>query len=84
MEELSRSKIKVNYEIVETKEPITTMSYDEENEYYVSGYDVRNVIDPYIAQGKYDHIFIAFRTGDMNKQNAIRVNDWVGLRLNGI
>lgn len=79
MEELSRNKIKVNYEIVETKEPIRTMSYDEENGYYVSGYDVRNVIDSYIAQGKYDHIFIAFRTGDMNKKNAIQVNDWIGL-----
>lgn len=84
MEELSRNKIKVNYEIVETKEPIRTMSYDEENGYYVSGYDVRNVIDSYIAQGKYDHIFIAFRTGDMNKKNAIQVNDWIGLRVNGI
>ena len=84
MEELSRNKIKVNYEIVETKEPITNMSYDEENGYYVSGYDVRNVIDTYITQGKYDHIFIAFRTGDMNKQNAIQVNDWIGLRFNGI
>lgn len=79
IEELSKNKIKVNYEIMETKQPITTMSYDEENGYYVSAYDVKNVIDPYVKQGRYDHIFIAFRTGDMNKQGAIQVNDWIGL-----
>lgn len=79
MEELSRNKIKVNYEVVETQIPITNMSYDKENGYYVSGYDVKNVIDTYIKQGKYDYIFIAFRTGDINKQNVIQTKDWIGL-----
>lgn len=79
MEELSKNKIKVNYDIVETSKPIKNISYDEENGYYVSGYDVKDVIDPYIKQGKYDHIFIAFRTGDINKKEKIQVNDWIGL-----
>ena len=79
MEQMSLGKIKVNYDIVETTTPITHMSYDEENGYYVSGYDVKDVIDEYINQGKYDHIFIAFRTGDMNQKGAIPVNDWIGL-----
>lgn len=77
--ELSENKMNVTYEMVETQLPITSMSYDEENGYYVSAYDVRNVIDEYIDKGIYDHIFIAFRTGDINAKDEIPVNDWIGL-----
>lgn len=79
MEELSRQKIKVSYDIVEVKEPITSMSYDEENGYFVAPYNVKDVIDKYISLGKYDHIFVAFRTGDINSKEEIPVNDWIGL-----
>lgn len=79
MKELSKGKIEISYDIVEVKEPITSMSYDDENGYYVSPYDVRNVIDNYISDGNYDHIFVAFRTGDINAKNEIPVNDWIGL-----
>ena len=78
MQEMTNNKIKVEYDILESQTPITNMSYDEENGYFVSGYDVKNVIDEYIKQGKYDHIFIAFRTGDINKKNG-NTNDWIGL-----
>lgn len=79
MEEMTAKKIKVSYDILEEVKPITNISYDDENGYYVSGYDVKDVLDPYIEQGKYDHIFIAFRTGDINQKGAIPVNDWIGL-----
>lgn len=79
MEEMSKRKIRVNYDIKEIETPIKSMSHDEENGYFVSPYDVKNVIDEYIALGKYDHIFIAFRTGDINAKNEIPVNDWIGL-----
>ena len=79
MNELSKNKISVDYDIVEVKEPIRTMSYDEENGYFVAPYDVKDVIDEYIELGKYDHIFIAFRTGDINSKEEIPVNDWIGL-----
>ncbi len=79
MQEMSAGKIKVEYDIVESNTPITSMSHDEENGYYVSGYNVKEVIDPFIAQGKYDHIFVAFRTGDINQQGLIPINDWIGL-----
>lgn len=79
METMSQGKMKVNYDIVEIDKPITTMSYDEENGYYVSPYDIKDVLDKYIKEGKYDHIFIAFRTGDINSKEEIPVNDWIGL-----
>ena len=79
MEEMSKGKMKVKYDIKETTQPITELTYDEDNGYYVSGYNVKDVIDPYIEQGIYDHIFIVFRTGDINQKGAIPVNDWIGL-----
>ena len=79
MQEMTGGKIKVSYDIKETTKPITQLTYDEDNGYYVSGYNVREVIDPYIEKGVYDHIFIVFRTGDINQKGAIPVNDWIGL-----
>lgn len=79
METMSQGKMKVSYDVVEIDKPITTMSYDEENGYYVSPYDIKDVLDKYIKEGKYDHIFIAFRTGDINSKEEIPVNDWIGL-----
>ncbi len=79
MEEMSKGKMKVNYNVQEVQTPITSMSYDKENGYFVSPYDVKEVIEKYIETGKYDHIFIAFRTGDINAKNEIPVNDWIGL-----
>lgn len=79
MQEMTNGKIKVAYDIKETEEPITELTYDEDNGYYVSGYNVKKVIDSYIKQGIYDHIFVVFRTGDINQKGAIPVNDWIGL-----
>lgn len=79
IQEMSLQKMKVEYDIVEVATPITSLTYDEENGYYVSGYNVKDIVDPYIKQGKYDHIFVAFRTGDINQKGAIPVNDWIGL-----
>lgn len=79
MQEMSEGKMKVTYDIKETTVPITELTYDEDNGYYVSGYNVKEIIDPYIKQGTYDHIFIVFRTGDINQKGAIPVNDWIGL-----
>ena len=79
MQEMSEGKMKVTYDIKETTVPITELTYDEDNGYYVSGYNVKEIIDPYIKQGTYDHIFIVFRTGDINQKGAIPINDWIGL-----
>ena len=79
MEEMSEGKIIVNYDLYEVTNPITHFSYDEDTGYYVSGYDVKDVLNEYLKEGIYDHIFIAFRTGDINKEQSIYVNDWIGL-----
>lgn len=79
MKELSNNKMNVSYDIKEVDIPISSMSHDDENGYFVAPYDVREVLDEYIKQGKYDHIFIAFRTGGTNQEEQIPVNSWIGL-----
>ena len=67
----------VSYEIIEIEEPLTSLSYDDENYYYVAPKDVKDLIDDYVKQNEYDHIFIGLRMGD--KENGIPVNEWIGL-----
>ncbi len=78
-EEFSKGKMKVNYEIIELDDPITSLSYDNENAYYVNPENVSKVIDPYLKQKEYDHIFVAVKLGDLSQNIEIPVNDWIGL-----
>lgn len=74
---LSDGKMSIDYKVIEINEPITSVSYDNDHGYYVDPINVKNLIDPYITQDDYDHIFIAVRLGDMTKE--IPVYDWIGL-----
>ncbi len=74
---LSGGAMTVTYEVKEIEEPITTLSYDEENYYYISPRDVKPLINEYVKSNEYDHIFIGVRMGDT--ASAIPVNDWIGL-----
>lgn len=76
---LSENKIKANTTVIEMEEPIKSMTYDEENGYYVNTNDIIETLDKYIDEDKYDHIFIAFKTGDMTLKREIPINDWIGL-----
>ncbi|MBO5478492.1 MAG: hypothetical protein J6A04_02085 [Clostridia bacterium] len=78
-EELSKGKMKVNYDFITIQEPITSLSYDDENGYYVGPENVENIIEPYINGKNYDHIFICLRLGDNEHQADIPVYDWIGL-----
>lgn len=76
-EEFSEGQMTVSYSTIEIKEPLTSLSYDEENYYYVAPKDVKSLIDKYIKDEEYDHIFVGIRMG--NSINGIPVNDWIGL-----
>ena len=79
IKELSGNQMTAKTNIYEVKTPITTLSYDEENGYYVGVKDVENIIDEVVSQNEFDHIFIAVRFGDILKNTEIPVNDWIGL-----
>lgn len=78
-EEFSKGKMKINYDIIEIDEPITSLSYDTENAYYVNPENVSGIIDPYLKQNEYDNIFVAVKLGDLSQNVEIPVNDWIGL-----
>ena len=69
----------VEYEIINITEPINSLSYDEINGYYVNASNLVNLIDEYIEQKEYDHIFAVIKLGDSEQNVEIPVNDWIGL-----
>ncbi len=77
--ELSKRKMSVNYDFITINEPITSLSYDNENGYYVAPENIENLIEPYVKARNYDHIFICVRLGDNEHQKDIPVYDWIGL-----
>lgn len=77
--ELSKGKMSVNYDFITIEKPITSLSYDNENGYYVAPENIENLIEPYIKAKNYDHIFICLRLGDNEHQKDIPVYDWIGL-----
>lgn len=76
---MSRNKMSVDYDLYTIDEPIKTLSYDNENGYYVSPEDVYEYINSYIEQNEYDHIYVGIRMADKQKGNTILTNDWIGL-----
>lgn len=76
-EEFSDGKMRVTYKTIEIDKPLTSFSYDDDNYYYVAPSDIKPLIDDYIKQDEYDHIFIGIRMGD--PEDGIPVRDWIGL-----
>ena len=76
---LSGQNMSVVYDIFRINEELKTLSYDEENGYYVSNVDVQDIIDPYLDSKNYDHIFVILKMGDSYRNLEIPVNDWIGL-----
>ena len=82
--EISNSKIIADYDTYIVKEPINKLSYDQEFGYYVSAEDIENSIKDIVKENEYDHIFVVIRLGDEEHKNDIQINDWIGLRFNGL
>lgn len=78
-ERLSNNQMTVQYDFITIDTPITSLSYDTENGYYVAPQDVKDIIKPYLEEENYDHIFVAVRLGNMMHQSDIQINDWIGL-----
>ncbi|MCI8482342.1 MAG: hypothetical protein HFJ27_04645 [Clostridia bacterium] len=78
-QELSKGKMSVDYDVMTIQEPITSLSYDNENGYYVAPENIQDKIQTYIEGENYDHIFVCLRLGDNEHQNDIPVYDWIGL-----
>lgn len=77
--ELSNGKMDVTYNVFSIKEPVTSISYDEGNEYYIAPNDVSKLIEEYLEKEEYDYIYVATRFGNISNNKEILVHDWIGL-----
>ena len=82
MQELSDGNILINYDVIEIKEPLTSLTYDETNGYYAGVNDVKPLIDSYVDKNEYDYIYVVLQLGNINEDN--NSHDWIGLRCDGI
>lgn len=82
--ELSKGKMTAKCDIYNIATPISKLSYDEKLGYYVSASDVEEQIKDTITGSNYDHIFVVVRLGDEEHNDDIQINDWIGLRFNGL
>lgn len=80
-ETLSDGKMKVEYDVHEINDTITTISYSDEFGYYIDPYDVNQYIEDTVEKNEYDYIFAVIRMG--NNNDAIMVKNWMGLRKYG-
>lgn len=77
---ISNNQMNIEYEIIEIKEPLTTLSYDEENGYYIGEKDVYKLINKFVKQKEFDHVFVCT---NLPLESVLTQNDkiceWIGL-----
>lgn len=76
-QELSGNQMTVSYDIIEIDKVLTSLSYDLEKGYYIDPENVSNIIDSYLQEKNYDHIFVCSRLSDNN--SSIPIKNWIGL-----
>ncbi len=81
---LSQNKMTANCDVYNVQKPINKLTYDEEFGYFVAAEDVESSIKSVIESNNYDHIFVIIRLGNEQYKDDIQINDWIGLRFNGL
>ena len=81
---LSQNKMTANCDVYNIQKPINKLTYDEEFGYFVAAEDVESSIKSVIELNNYDHIFVIIRLGNEQYKDDIQINDWIGLRFNGL
>lgn len=76
---LSNYNITMDYDIIEISEPITSISYDDINGYFISPSDISHIIQEYVEKGEYDYIYAAVKFGDVMGGELSDQNNWIGL-----
>lgn len=84
MKQISNYQMTMDYDIIELTEPITSVSYDDENGYYVAPSDIAKRIQNYVEQGEYDYIYTAVKLGDILHTEVEGGGDWIGLGRYGL
>lgn len=80
IKEISGNQMSIEYDVIEIMEPLTTLTYDETNGYYITEKDIYNLIQKYMEENEYDHIFVCTNLpleSQLTKNK--NVCEWVGL-----
>lgn len=77
--DMSNNQMNIEYEVIEIMNPLTTLSYDEDNGYYIGEKDVYKLIDSYVKEKDYDHIFICTNLPFESELEVTEIEDWIGL-----
>ncbi len=77
--DLCGNKMQVEYTIIEIQDPITSLTYDEENGYYVGEKDIYNLVKNYMNEAEYDHVFAYIKLPDEAFMTNADVTNWIGL-----
>lgn len=76
---MSNNQMNITYDIIEIQKPLTTLTYDPENGYYITEKDVYNLIDAYVKEKDYDHIFVCTNLPFESELTTGNVEEWIGL-----
>ncbi len=79
MEILTEKQMDVEYKTYNIKEPLSSLSYDQEFGYYVSEKDIKEQIDKIVEENEFDHVFVIIRLGNEMYVDDIEIKDWIGL-----
>jgi len=75
----SNNKMTAEYDVVIIDTPIKTLTYSEENGYYVAPEDIEADLKQYLFKDEYDHVFVTCRLTDNSNEFDIPIKDWIGL-----
>lgn len=76
---LSGNRMTANCDIIYIDEPLTSITFSEETGYFASAYDCQSLIDDYVENADYDHIFMIIKLDSEKYQDTIEIHNWVGL-----
>lgn len=77
--EMSNGKIQITYDVIVVDTPITNLTYNTDNGYYIDPGDIENDLNKYLSYDEYDHIFAVCRLTDEEANMYVDVKDWIGL-----
>ena len=80
IKEMSNNQMEIDYEIIEITEPLTSVSFENKNGYYIEEKDVYRLINSYVEEKEYDHIFVCtnlpLESELIENENIV---EWIGL-----
>lgn len=76
---MSGNQMAMTYDTFEIDMPLKSLSYDENNGYYIDPADIRDVLEEYLDREEYDYIYVVAKFENLNENKNASGHDWIGL-----